>query len=457
MLKKPAILLGSLLLAAIFVFGLVRLFELRYDQGDIYPPYSTLRADPLGASVFYESLEQLEDLKVERYFEATLKEDQGQGRTLFVLGLRPFQLSVMPRDEFRTLQQFVFSGGRVVLSYVPVPKQSGTADPEKAELNEEKKRAEAKSGPPPEERRRKFGRHPGKDGSDDKEENDWRQEYHLADVAEEWGFKTAFRGDSTNETTEARSRFGPRKETSTAGSDTESDGPKEIEAITIRRVVANSDLPPELAVHTALYFARVTNEWTTIYADGKFPVMLERHFGKGSVVLVADSYPLSNEALHDAREPQLLAWLLGGGRTAIFDEAHLGVVTEPGVATLMRRYRLHGLMLSLVVLALLFIWKNSVSLVPPYVNPETAGGPVVTGRDSAAGYVNLLRRSIAPADLFNTCLAEWQKTGGSRLGLSATQQEAITRVVQEESLKPARERNPVAAYRAISEILQHRR
>ena len=48
MLKRPAILFASLLFVAVFVLGLVRLFELRLDRGDLYPPYSTLRTDPLG-------------------------------------------------------------------------------------------------------------------------------------------------------------------------------------------------------------------------------------------------------------------------------------------------------------------------------------------------------------------------------------------------------------------------
>ena len=34
---------------AVFVFGLVRLFELRFEVGDVYPAYSSLRSDPLGA------------------------------------------------------------------------------------------------------------------------------------------------------------------------------------------------------------------------------------------------------------------------------------------------------------------------------------------------------------------------------------------------------------------------
>jgi hypothetical protein len=153
----------------------------------------------------------------------------------------------------------------------------------------------------------------------------------------------------------------------------------------------------------------------------------------------------------------LLAWTLGGGREAIFDEAHLGVVTQPGVAALMRKYRLHGLVGSLLLLALLFIWKNAVSLVPPHAEATVAAGPVVRGKDSAAGFVNLLRRSIAPADILAACYEEWRKTAARRAAASPAQWQEAHRLVAEQQALPARARNPVSAYRTVSEILKRKK
>ena len=48
------------------------LFQLRFEQGDIYPAYSSLRADPLGTKVFYESLETLPGLSVAAIARARL-------------------------------------------------------------------------------------------------------------------------------------------------------------------------------------------------------------------------------------------------------------------------------------------------------------------------------------------------------------------------------------------------
>ena len=64
MKKLP--LISLLLLVALFVFGLTQLFKLRFEAGDIYPEYSSLRADPLGAKALYQSLESLLAVQIGR-------------------------------------------------------------------------------------------------------------------------------------------------------------------------------------------------------------------------------------------------------------------------------------------------------------------------------------------------------------------------------------------------------
>ena len=46
----------ALAVAALFVAGLIQLFLLRFKAGDVYPAYSSLRSDPLGTQVLFESL-----------------------------------------------------------------------------------------------------------------------------------------------------------------------------------------------------------------------------------------------------------------------------------------------------------------------------------------------------------------------------------------------------------------
>src|SRR5206468_3145794 len=56
-------------------------------------------------------------------------------------------------------------------------------------------------------------------------------------------------------------------------------------------------LPATLAWHSALVFTNLDKSWRTIYARGKNAVVIERRFGRGTVVLASDSYFLSNEAM----------------------------------------------------------------------------------------------------------------------------------------------------------------
>src|SRR5262245_62292683 len=65
----PAILLPTCVV--VLVVGIVHLFDLRYDVGDVYPPYSSLRSDPLGTMALYEALAKLPGLEVQRDFSTT--------------------------------------------------------------------------------------------------------------------------------------------------------------------------------------------------------------------------------------------------------------------------------------------------------------------------------------------------------------------------------------------------
>lgn len=65
--RKWKLLLGTLLVLVVFFVAMHRLMRDRLDQGDVYPPYSTLRADPLGSKAFYDALESTPGVEVSRY------------------------------------------------------------------------------------------------------------------------------------------------------------------------------------------------------------------------------------------------------------------------------------------------------------------------------------------------------------------------------------------------------
>ena len=158
--------------------------------------------------------------------------------------------------------------------------------------------------------------------------------------------------------------------------------------------------------------------WRAWYLrDGK-PVVVARPFGTkgGELVLASDSYFLSNEGLRAEPHAALLAGLVGDEGRVVFDESHHGLEENPGLMTLARRYGLQGALAATALLAGLFIWRNAASLVPPPAPSAEAlrAAGTMTGRDSAAGFLNLLRRGVPTRELVGTCVAQWQSGAGRR-------------------------------------------
>ncbi len=99
---------------AAFVAGLVWMLQARLETGEVYPPYSSLRADPLGAMAFYESLSRLPGLDVSRDYRAS--GDLGGAGTVYLqLGGDYSDWTSLPQDVFNEVESFVGSGGRLVV------------------------------------------------------------------------------------------------------------------------------------------------------------------------------------------------------------------------------------------------------------------------------------------------------------------------------------------------------
>ena len=72
---------GLVVLFTVLVAVFVRVLELRFSTGDIYPHYSTLRSDPLGAMAIYESFDSLDKIEVSRNFDNLMTIDSLDGDT----------------------------------------------------------------------------------------------------------------------------------------------------------------------------------------------------------------------------------------------------------------------------------------------------------------------------------------------------------------------------------------
>jgi hypothetical protein len=402
------ILLGC---AAVFSFGIVQLFELRFAAGDVYPAYSSLRADPLGAMAFYESLGKISGLSVRRDFSAADRLPEEPHTVYLHFAATRYDWNWVSKDLFQEVDDFLARGGRLVITFYPQTESELFNFEDEDETNSVKsaKSDEKKMTPA-----RPHSRHKKKSDED---------EYDI-NLNKQWGFYLDFQKLN-------------------AGGDVYKPA----------RVLGRTDLPLPRALdwHSGIIFTNLDKSWRVIYARGPSPVLIERTFRNGSVVMATDSYFVSNEAMAADRHADLLAWLIGANRNVVFDEAHLGIVETSGVAVLMRKYHLQGLAAGLILLAGLFIWKNATSLVPPHT-----GGPrenLIVGRDATAGFVNLLRRSIAPRDLLATCFAEWKKSVPAKGNISTKRFQQVETIFSDENSSPNRTRNPLATYRKISETL----
>jgi hypothetical protein len=156
------------------------------------------------------------------------------------------------------------------------------------------------------------------------------------------------------------------------------------------------------------FFARLTPEWKVIAVQDGKEVIVERAFGQGSIILLADSYPLSNEALATDRNTGFLLWLIDNRRGVLFDETHLGLTEHPGIMTLANRFGLQGTLFSFVAVLLLFIWKCQYALVPrPKLDQNSL---IVSGHSSEQAFLNLLPRAVPSKDLLKVCISTWLQT-----------------------------------------------
>jgi len=406
--RLRAILLFVLL--GVVVLGMARLLALRAARGDVYERYSTLRSDPLGARILMEGLGEIDGLRVRRNTAPLRHLWDDPAETIFLLGAAPYGLELDASDDDLEILGLVRQGARVVIAMAPVDhvrrapddeSDEGAASPRRARDRTKGRGRKERTGPP------------GEDGLFPDEPK--RQPFNRL-----LGFKV---------------EHAPLPE----DADHEA-----IADVARREPAAGHDLPETLPWHTTLGFTDLSDDWRVIYARAGRPALIERRLGRGSLVLSADSFVLSNEALsRDPRAP-LVSWLVGANRAVVFDETHLGVVDQEGVASLMRRYRLYGCVAAILIAAGLFVWRGSVSFLPQHPERDARGAEIVTGRDAAAGLVTILRRGIPVPDVLRVCRTLWSRTFQRR-------RPDLVAVLEALSVEAA---DPVEGYRRISRTLQ---
>ncbi len=415
-----------------FMLGVIQLFLLRFEAGDVYPPYSTLRSDPVGSRAFYRGLENLRQTSVQRNYQHLANVEYTEPSTLFYIGTAVFDSESVPVQWLEALERLTASGGRLILSLLPVEKKPANWRMGSCNVREVGE-SDDQNSPPAD------GAHNSEDAADNKTKpSDSALQPPAADddnpcvgLQEKWGLTLAF---------------------------AEKPATKAVKSIHDQAAVDLKRLPQTISWHTSVYFDDLDNSWRVIYTAEDRPVIIERPYGNGSLVLLADSFFMSNEALRSERSPELLAWTVGQNRSVIFDETHLGIQKQPGVVSLIEKYHFHWFIFALAVLAILFVWKNTVYFVPPPQNSHDRPGQDVTAdRDSAQGLICLLRRNIPTRQLLQTCTHEWWRTFERDQRFSNDTGDPIKSIFERIKAYAAQSNDPVAGYQRISKSISRGR
>jgi hypothetical protein len=444
-MPRRSLLVQVAALAALVLFSycLVRLLLLRYERGDVYPAYSTLRADPLGTRAFYEALAS-NGFTVRRGYHSLRRELEAKPDSIYYLALSAEEILTFDKDEVASLDGFVRNGGRVVITFKPEgpttleAKDSNPFAPRKKQADAgDAKKDSADKG------KAKENNRPEKDSDDDastpqtaqekyerdefrKEKEtdpDWEKEhmdthYHRS-LAALWGFgwEQEIQDDKT---------------TNNADNSRVDDGDKLLPDVLAYRV-GRGTLDFSVPWKSALYFTRMELDWETLYDAKDKPVLIRRPLGRGEILLATDTYFLSNEGLRNDRRPELLNLLAGPAGSLLFDEVHLGTEQQEGVMSLAEKFRLQGYLYGMVFVVVLLLWRNSVPLVPPHQYGNATLTGAVSGKDSRSGLINLLRRNIPSSEILKVSFAEWKR------GIAPGQEHLKPKIAAMESILNAKE------------------
>ncbi|MDB6120047.1 MAG: hypothetical protein JWO08_3828 [Verrucomicrobiaceae bacterium] len=424
-----------LVLAGTLIIGFIALISVlsaRFDTGENYPAYSSLRADPLGTRALFESVAGLPGIKCVRQFDPLEKLQGAPRQTLLVCGMTPRSFATKDALDAKSLARFAAAGGRLVIALNPTAEMghvNKAYKEAKEEVDQEDEDDEKAKGKPVGEG------DPGKKTEKPKDEP-------KKDAKKKDGKKlpvkpheeTPSMAGLLKVSAKSREFFYMSKEGSPlvlepdaplAKGETppwfsnvflDDDPTQDWKAgweklFSTEKAAKSSDLEVEPQKNLEPV---EPSPWHVIATKGKRNMVMERKLGAGSVVICTDRYFLSNEALWKGPSTAFLSWLLGNPSTVIFEETHLGasIGDQDGIMTLARRYRMHGLFLGGILLFALFIWRNAISLVPPNTDEDLGHwrADAVAGQSTASGLEGLLRRGISPSKLLTKSLDIWEET-----------------------------------------------
>ncbi|MDT8390522.1 MAG: DUF4350 domain-containing protein [Lentisphaeria bacterium] len=400
----PVLCVICLIVAAALVYAFL---GARFSAGDTYPAYSSLRADPMGTRALFEALQDSSGLTAARALKP-FRPQNASPHTRIYAGLDLRQASDWRSAD---IQGWVAVGGRLILAFngdaprfLPGYKETNDAKPRDENEPANAPDADSDDATCPDS-------HPVSDDRAGKEDDGaasasprlmtWRQVLTdlgcrpaVSEKHEDLKPAKALLEEDAGLPVEVRWRS-PLIFTVTGDQTDLMTGADNPVKPTPPRDVTKDPVPDSQI-----------GAWTVIYKTFSGACVVEREIGKGKLIVMGESYLLSNEAMRKDRHAELLVWLIGDNRHVVFDETHFGLREQAGVGVLLRRYRLRGALLALALTGVLFVWRNSQSLVPSH--REGAAAPAL--RVSQDGYLTLIQRGVSPKQLPVEWCAAWEQS-----------------------------------------------
>ncbi|MDF1657921.1 MAG: DUF4350 domain-containing protein [Verrucomicrobiales bacterium] len=378
---------GLVALAIVLSVGFLEVLGKRFAEGGVYPHYASFRSDPLGTSGFYEALSSLDGIEVVRNIQP-LESIDGlhEDSVILLLGLPRESWGDLRATNDSSMFKAVKEGARLVVTINPglVPEKFQPARTSEEEdwferrrrLREERIRAEQ-------------GERSKIEPQDQEVDDEEKLELEMDDAL---GARLTILLEVELESLEEFER------------------PEEGWELSAGTDKSLRELP---SWYSQFRFKPASESWRIIAEAEDGPVVIERQFGEGSIVLASDSFFVSNEALHLEPVASFLSWLLGDKTQVIFDETIHGSRESGGAMKLIRRYRIHGVFFGMTLFIALWAWRTSSPLAPGDDTTDdgfVGGGEAIAGEETASGLVRMLRKSIEPSKLLPQCVEIWKES-----------------------------------------------
>ena len=378
----------AVIAGTVFLWSGYSLLNLRFSKGDVHDEYSSFRADPLGCKVLCESLRKLPGVKADRLLRPVEEIENPENSVLIMTGVRFFNRV----SSNKNLLDFALSGGRVAILFGTDARGDWSPKKKEAKKVDDKKVDDKKD-----------------EASEDKSD----EKKNAEDYSGRWKLSVADKRNSKDKI--ALPVEGAKKEHGFE----------------------------EMPFYSEICF-KISEEWKVLYKCEEKPVVIERKMGRGSLLVIADSTFVSNEALLNDRALKFICHMISNRKNIYFEETSHGVESDHNVFWLGKKYKLGILLANLILAAFLFVWKSlfSISGTSRKAEPEKDEQPE---SHAASGLANLFRRGIPGKDILPSCIAEWKKTAARR-NIPRDEMTAIDELSREKV-------KTVGAYNKIHEII----